>query len=352
MKIDSKLITVIFFIILCTSIFSAKLFAFDLKYRIVWLLEDQHAGELYALDKGMYDKVGINLIIQPFKENEKDPYEAILIGEADIGIYETFTLLRRAVKDNADIVIFALKEQLDPSGYMSLESKNIKEPKQLEGKIYGYYNEGDMQLLRWYAELNNIDFNSIKLKKILPNDVESVINGSVDFLTAHVTNEPIQMDLRGYKTNFISLSGPGGVHLGSAYFCTRKFYERNKDILKRFIRVTSDGWRLAIRSPDKSSDIVIKYASTSSLLYKDVNKSKKKIMSAIKLRHFYLTHKVGFDCICCMSRTYWEMAFDKLKKFKLISDKQKMDKFVRYDVAKAILNRGEMKLQKNKQENY
>lgn len=325
-------------VVLCILLFfSVRLTsAEDVRYRLLWIYNDQFAGELYALEKEWYKKVGINLILQPYTKNYLEPYEAVKQGEADIGISETFSLIRKITNDDSDIIIFGLEDQLSPAGLLSLKNKNITKPKDLENKVHGYFHDGNLELLKWYSEVNHINFNLIKNVKIEAENLQPLISGDVDFVIAHETNEPVVLLLNGLKTNMLSLSGPNGIQFGVAFFCKRSFYETHREVLKKFLKTTSQGWKEAILHPEEASEIIMKYYPKEYYVFQSPELTKEKIFRGVKIRQFYLTYAVGLDHIGYMSETYWSLVFQKLAYLKLIDDETSLNKIIRFDVVKTL----------------
>ncbi len=313
----------------------AKLNHISLK--LAWVLNDQYAGEVYAYHKGWYKDSGINLEFKPYKYGTKDPYHSVVSGEADIGESEPLVVIREALRDNENIVIFGLKDQISPAGLLSLKKKNIMKPSNIEGYIFGYYNDGDKEILKWYCELNGVDYNKIQKRRLLPNDMQPLISETIDFIIAHETNEPVILKLMGYDSNFLSISGPNGVHFGSAYFCTEDFYNANKKDLIRFMKTSSKGWKHVIMNPLEGSNIVIKYYPKNRLINNSREFTLKKFEKGINIKGYYLTHKVGIDCIGCMSKAYWDIVLNELLSAKIIKFTELASKLIRYDVSKSLL---------------
>lgn len=333
------LFRLILIILVIMSFFPFKGFtqSTDIRLKIAWILNDQYAGELYAFHKGWYKNSGINLVIKPHQASAKGPYHSVISGEADIGESETLAVLREAIRDGTRIVIFGLKDQISPAGFLSLEDKKITSPSKLKGLKFGYYNYGDNELLKWYCELNNINFHKIKKRKLPPNDMDPLISGTVDFIIAHETNEPVILKIMGYNTNFLSLSGPNGVHFGSAYFCKEYYYNIHKQELINFMVTSSKGWQHAITNPNEAAKIVMRYYPKNLLINNSKNDTLRKIEKGINIKSYYVTYKVGLDCIGCMSNTYWDIVLNELLSANIIRSAELAKKYIKFDVSRSLL---------------
>lgn len=314
---------------------SLSLSAVTMRYKLIWILNEQYAGELYAYHKGWYEKEGLNIKFIPYGDG-RDPYSAVVSGKTDIGVSSSISMLRSATKDNSDIVIFAIKDQISPAGFLSLSRKNIVKPSDLEGKTFGYYHLSNHALLKWFCEKYSVDHKGIKMVKVRPNDMDPLLDGTVDFIIAHETNEPIILKLTGHDTRFMSLSDARGIHHGAIFLCKRDYYERHQQEISKFVEVTARGWQAAISHPEEAADIILKSLPRSAYVDKSRELTKRKIIKSIGIKSFYITYKVGGGCIGCMSRVYWDVVADQLMDEGVISQRSELHKLVRYDAIKGL----------------
>lgn len=313
--------------------------ATTLRVKLMWVKNDQYAGELLALHDGLYSARGLDVRLLQYEQGGPDPYHSVLSGSADVGISEVFALLRSAIKDDAKIVVFGLKDQISPAGFMSLAEAGIKAPKDFEGRTFGYYNDTDLELLSWYAAKNDVDVKRIATKKLRPNDMRPLNEGRVHFIIAHETNEPVMMKLQGHDTNFISLSGPRGIHFGPAFFCREDFYDAHRKELEAFIQATSEGWRRAIADPGRAADIVLAQYPKEDYIDGSGATTLAKFNKSLGIKQYYMTYKVGPDCICCMSKIYWGLVRSRLYEEGLIAEDDDVDDYVRFDAVRGIIAR-------------
>lgn len=316
-------------------IYSPMSLARTIVFKPRWILNDQSAGELYAQEKSKKDPLGVQIQVLPYDESE-DQYHAVLLNHADISEGEAITLLQNIEKDNSDIVVLAMKEQISAAGYLSLKNKNIASPKDLEGKIIGIYSDDSIDHLRWFCKLYQVDFHKITFKKITSDNLKYLIDNIVDIIIAHDANEPLVLKRMGYDTHFIPLYGPKSVYYGSVYFCRRDFYEKNKDALKQFVKSVSEGWRWAIQNPSDAAEMVMKYYPESHYLMGSKELTKEKTQQGITIRAFHLTYNVGLNCIGCIVKTQWDVEVNELCKNGLLKNDGKLSNVVQYDLTEDL----------------
>ena len=337
-----RLLIFLFLVFICSA--SKQLYANTLKLKLMWILNDQYAGEIIALTKGWYKEAGVNVKLLPYKSNTPDPYTAVINGGADVGISETLELLRRSIKDGSDIVIFGLKDQISPAGFMALSINNISAPGDLGKKTFGFYDDGNIEILRWYSEKHNIDYSSIKVRRLLPDDMRPLTEGKVDFIIAHETNEPIILKLNGYRTVFFPLSGPEGLHFGPAFFCRRSYYEKNKKQLIKFIEATIRGWRFALRHPEEVADVILRSFPQDHFINGSKDITRKKFVKSLDIKRHYMTYKVGMDCIGCMTKNYWELVRERLISDGVIADDTNILDYVEFDASRRLIRTSKDKI--------
>jgi ABC-type nitrate/sulfonate/bicarbonate transport system substrate-binding protein len=313
--------------------------ATPLRMKLSWVLNDQYAGQIYAFEKGWYKKAGIALTLIPHQGGHSDPYDAVMTGAADVGVGETLVILRRAIRDGSDIVIFGLEDQISPAGFLSLAETKIAQPGDLEHKRYGYYNNSDTDLLKWFADKNGVDYKSIAKKRVMPNDMQPLIDGEIDFIIAHETNEPVLLKLKKHRTNFLSLSGPKGTLFGASYFCKRDYYEKHKAELTKLMEMTSRGWRAAFDHPDDAAEMILRNFPRKDYVDGSRTFTKDKFVMGLGIKKYYLTYKVGPDFICCMSKYYWEMVSERMASEGLMENDASILSYVRFDATRELNNR-------------
>ena len=90
---------------------------------------------------------------------------------------------------------------------MSLADKPIKTPQDLVGKKFGVQQNGD-EIIKLFLKINNIDPASVTIVPV-QFDPAPLVAGEVDAFMSFLTNQPIQLALKGIETNNFLLSDFG-----------------------------------------------------------------------------------------------------------------------------------------------
>ena len=138
---------------------------------------------------------------------------------------------------------------------MALESKNIKTPKDFEGKTVGVLT-GTATEYVYRAMLKKAGVDAKKLKEVeAPFDLTTFIAGSYDVRPAFVYDEPVSLDVQNLKYTTINPSEYGVSFIGTVYFTTKKMVEEHPETVQSFINAVAKGWEKSIQQPS----IAIKY---------------------------------------------------------------------------------------------
>ncbi|MBI3961224.1 MAG: ABC transporter substrate-binding protein [Deinococcus sp.] len=76
-------------------------------------------------------------------------------------------------------------------------------------------------------------------------DLAPLVEGAVDGFLSFVSNEPVDLQLRGITTNFISGGDNGVLFYESIPFARADVIESNPDLVQRFVNATARGFRTA-----------------------------------------------------------------------------------------------------------
>lgn len=220
-----------------------------------------HTGIYVAKAKGFYKKQGLDVdIVQP---SDGDSATLVASGKADFGVsYQedvTYGLTRE--KDSLPITAIATIIQHNTSGFASPESKNIKSPKDFEGKTYGGWGStSEEAIIKLAMEKNGADFNKLKRVDIGQDDFFAATKKNIDLawifegwdgIKAKELNEPI---------NYIPIKDidPALDYYTPIIITSDKIIKNDPELVKKFMKATSEGYNFAIEHPKESAEILLK----------------------------------------------------------------------------------------------
>ena len=229
-----------------------------------WIANVEYMGMFVADDAGYYKDEGLELEIVPGGP-AISVAPIVASGKALVGLDSTDTIARARV-EGAKLKVIGAELQRNPTSVMSLAAKPIKTPQDLVGKKFGVQQNG-YQIIQAFLKTNKIDPASVTIVPV-QFDPAPLVNGEVDAFMSFLTNQPIQLELKGIEnTNFL-LSDFGYVEWAD---CLVVSEESLADPAKRkqlvgIVRATVRGWQDAVADPKRGATLAVtKYGKSFNL---------------------------------------------------------------------------------------
>ncbi|MEI7615783.1 MAG: ABC transporter substrate-binding protein, partial [Actinomycetota bacterium] len=227
-----------------------------------WVPNTNHTGIYVARDKGYYAEEGFEVeIIQPAEGGAAD---LIAAGKGEFGIsYQEQVTYARIASPPLPIKAVAAIIAHNTSGFASPVEKNIKTPKDFEGKKYGGWGSPvEEALIRALMEKNGADYSKVQIINIGASDFITSVQKDVDFSWIFYGWDGIASEAKGFKINFLKLQDfDKNIDFYTPVIITsEKIIKDNPDMVKKFLRATSKGYNFAIGSPEESALVLVKNA--------------------------------------------------------------------------------------------
>jgi NitT/TauT family transport system substrate-binding protein len=221
-----------------------------------WRPQAQFAGYYMALDEGIYKKYGIDFKILP--GGPDNPATALLKNnKADLASLWLTNAIEMREKGTKIVNITQL---INHSALMLVAKKSsgIKSIKDLQGKRIGIWG-GDFSI----QPLSLIKKYNLEVKAIPQGgSVNLFLMGGVDVTSAMWYNEYHTILNSGVNENELTkffFSDYGLNFPEEGIYCNEDFFINNKELCRKFIKATLEGWQLAFSHPDRAVNCVIKY---------------------------------------------------------------------------------------------
>lgn len=211
--------------------------------QLKWKHQFQFAGFYAAQAQGFYAEEGLDVEIREV-DPQKSSVDSVLAGDAQFGISDSSLVLARL--KGQPLVIMAAIFQHSPLILLTLESSNIISPLELKNKRVMYRKKvDDAVLFAMFAELGieNKDYQHIKHTF---NDAE-LINGTIDAMSAYITNQPYFFQQQNIPINIISPINYGIDFYGDMLFVKESYLTNNKQQALAFRRASLKGWNYALK---------------------------------------------------------------------------------------------------------
>jgi len=246
-----------------------------------WITQTQFAGYYVALDKGMYRKNGLDVIILPGGPNLK-PAQSLREGLVDVSIeWLPHALVQR--EKGSDLVNIA--QIFDRSGFTISCRKDhgIQNLEDLQGKRVGSWFVGDEEKVRALLRKKNI-----KVEFYPQNfNLDELVSGKGDCISTMRYNEYLQLLDKGMQKEEIitfDFDALGMAMQEDGLYVTEQSLKQEgmEDRLVRFVAATIQGWRYTLEHPEEALEIVLDNDPTGAL---DEHHQRKMLKVVMTLLH-------------------------------------------------------------------
>lgn len=223
-----------------------------------WTPNTNHTGLYVARDNGYFKNHGLDVeIIQP---GEAGADTMVATGAADFGVgYQEG--ITNARLQGVPLVSIAAIIQHNTSGFASPASKNIKEPKDFEGKTYGGWGSpAEEAVIDSLMQEQKADVSKVKIVNVGETDFFTAIHKNIDFSWIYYAWDGVGAELRGEKLNMIYLTDYSKKldYYTPVLETSEKMIADHKDVVEAFTAAASEGYRFAIAHPDEAAELLIK----------------------------------------------------------------------------------------------
>ncbi len=223
-----------------------------------WYPNTNHTGMYVAQSKGYYKEEGLDVKFEP-TEGGAAALVAADKGEFGISIQEEVTYARTA--DNVQPVkAIAAIIQHNTSGFASPAEKNIKTPRDFEGKTYGGFNSPiEEKLLQTLMEKYGADYSKLKTVNIGAMDFFSAMEEAADFSWIYYGWDGVAAEVRNYPLNFMKLQDlDANLDFYTPLIITsEKILGEEPELVRKFLRATAKGYKYCIENPEDAVEALL-----------------------------------------------------------------------------------------------
>ncbi|OYY50916.1 MAG: diguanylate cyclase [Methylophilaceae bacterium 17-44-8] len=229
----------------------------QIRLQLKWHHQFQFAGYYAAQEKGYFKEENLDVVLIEGSK-DKPALKQVLEGSAEYGISDSDIVMARVA--GKPVVAIAAVFQHSPYVLLSLNKNGTLTPKDLIGKRIMLSNDQGEAQFRAMMRKEGIDLN---LVTILPHtwNLNDLIQGKVDALSAYATVEPLQLEKNGYKPALLSSQAYGVDFYGDTLFTTEQEVSNHPERIEAFLRATQKGWSYAFSHPEEVADMIMHYES-------------------------------------------------------------------------------------------
>jgi NitT/TauT family transport system substrate-binding protein len=228
-----------------------------------WLHEAEFAGYYVAQAKGLYEDQGLDVTIVEGGPG-KPARDRVVSGEVEFSV-TSFAEQRDLVVAGTPSVAVMAAFQIPPSTIFSLQTSNLRDPRDLVSRKVGVTTDYWRRVLEETLTAAGVDPKDVTVVKVEVNDLEKLYDGTVDAWLGYAQDEPIRATIAGHPVNniFPADFGVGGYE--GLVIATQSTIDASPEMVRAFVKASEDGWRYAIENPDEAAQILTTWAKDTSV---------------------------------------------------------------------------------------
>ena len=235
-----------------------------------WQPNTNHTGFYWALQKGYYSEVGLDVKIQPPSDSylkEETPARRVVSGNADLCICPTESIISCWTTDSTDEesmtkprpIAVAAVLQNDNSAIVTPKSTGIDSPKHLDGQIYASYGgRFEMNIIQQIIRNSGGKGQAIEVLPPKLNCFSEMINGNAAATWVFMGWEGVEAELNGHEMNVFKISDYGVPYGYSPLLLAHpRLLEGEGEILRKFLAATARGFKAAALNVEEAVDVLL-----------------------------------------------------------------------------------------------
>jgi len=216
-----------------------------------WKYEFEFAGFIAAKEKGFYKDAGLDVSLKEFS-NGINIIDDVVSGKSTYGIYNSSTLIEY-LKGKPIVLVASFFKR---SALVLITKPEIKSPKDLVGKRVMSSSVNDLILnFGPYFKGYGVSINDMTLVEHT-FDVSDFANGSVDAMTAYISDQPYKLNKLGVKYNVLDPSNENLFTLQEELFTSQNEVKNHPQRVKKFRKASIKGWKYALSHKDELIKII------------------------------------------------------------------------------------------------
>jgi NitT/TauT family transport system substrate-binding protein len=206
-----------------------------------WMAESVQGGYYQALAAGLYEREGLDVDIT-MGGPQVNGMQLLTAGRADLLMGHAFRTLN-AVEQGLPVIAVATCFQSDLQCIVAYD--DVKRLSDLKGKKVLISTSSRTTFWPWLKAKYGMTDDQLS-----PYSLQSFLTNKDSAIAGLISDEPYEATTAGAKnlTSFL-LAKEGYPPYGAPLLARLDFYKDNRDVVRRFVRATMEGWRDYIRDP-------------------------------------------------------------------------------------------------------
>ncbi|GAC1330901.1 MAG: hypothetical protein NVSMB22_23000 [Chloroflexota bacterium] len=214
----------------------------EVRFILNWLPNVEFAGLWVAEQQGLWRRAGLHMKYVPYSQSVHPETDVPTQGGNVFG-FQSGAAIAIARATGVPIQALYTDTQKSVFGLTVMAKSGIKTVADLRGKRVGYQPH---ELYVPEAMLANVGLKPTDWKPVpVLFDINQLISGQVDAFLTFVTNEPINLKLKGIKARTFPAANYGFHFYDDVLFTYTKLITGNPSLVGKVVRIVAQGFRFA-----------------------------------------------------------------------------------------------------------
>jgi ABC-type nitrate/sulfonate/bicarbonate transport system substrate-binding protein len=218
-----------------------------------WLKDMEFAGIYVADRKGFFAEEGIDLRLLGGGPNATTVSQGVSGGSAVFGVGSQFGEIASAIKAGSNLVVLGAIQQRSLACIISLPARPIANIEALAHKRIGASNP---ELAR--AAFQGLGIPDVQIVKV-GGDISPLLVGEVDGYVGYMSNQVLALRSRDIASVVLPLEDIGLPAYGGLIVTARSTLERDRALVRGYLRAMIKGHELNMRDPSYGAQITVQH---------------------------------------------------------------------------------------------
>ncbi|MGA6924463.1 MAG: ABC transporter substrate-binding protein [Desulfosarcina sp.] len=227
-------------------------------YRLKWLINTSTAGDLFALDQGLFLRHGLDVTVKAGGP-ERDAIRELELGYAQFGVASADQVIR-ALSKGASVVVLAQLFQINPLQWIYRpDDISLTRIQDLEGRTIGItYGGNDETIMRALLASAGMDESRVQLASVR-YDYTPFFQRQVPIWPVYRNTQGVfltdKLAAAGERVAFFDPSAYGIRFVANSVVTSRRMIDQHPQTVQGFIQALLAGWQAAMQ-PANENEVI------------------------------------------------------------------------------------------------
>lgn len=229
----------------------------EISIRLKWVFYSSFAGDIVALEKGIFEKNGLDVELHEGGFN-LDPIKLVASGGDQFG-YAGAEQIMLARTQGLPLVVIAEVFQYSPVVFLAKKDSGIETPEDFVGRKVGIKPGTDvMPIYEALMSKEGIDRSEIE-EITVQFSLTPFLEGQVEVHPTYSNNEQLKVERMGVVCTAIDARDYGIDVYGMCIFTTEQMIKEHPKVVERYLKSVLEGYTWALDNRDEATEIIVSF---------------------------------------------------------------------------------------------